>query len=397
METVIDYLKAFKGKQGLYIIRPKSQELMVSLCKKLNYYYSSEIAYIGKAELTKSSHLANRAKQEMGWSNFEGATFVRKIGRYLDFDIKDKTNKDLKEQTRAFICSNFTIECVAFDDGIKVQLKETEYIHKFKPCLNDKKNKNMKIKHFIFFLSLSFFFSLNMNSQCNNYYGKKTFKGNVKEVTEDGVSIDASSKILSINTNIYTKITQFNKLGLPTGYVFAHKNDNYKFTKALFKFDKKGHKIKELRYGLDNKIKNTLSYKYDHKGNEIESRYYIGNFKILDNYETDNYNEKCNLVEKINYFSDGQEWLHYKFIYENEQIIKIVEVNNNSYDLYENDSFGNSLTIKSFNDKGELENETKYIYEYDIIGNWTKRTSIENGKEVWIETRKFVYYNLKNN
>ena len=139
MEAVINYLKAFKDKQGLYIIRPKSQELMVLLCEKLSYNYSSEIAYIGKAERTKSSNLANRAKQEMGWSNFEGATFVRKIGRYLDFDIKDKTNKDLKEKTREFICSNFTIECVAFEDGINVQLKETVYIQEFKPCLNDKK------------------------------------------------------------------------------------------------------------------------------------------------------------------------------------------------------------------------------------------------------------------
>ena len=139
MDTVIYYLKAFKGKQGLYIIRPKSQEFMVSLCNKLNYNYSSEIAYIGKAELTKSSHLANRAKQEMGWSNFEGATFVRKMGRYLDFDIKDKKNKDLQKQTKEFICSNFTIECVSFEDGIYVQLKETEDIQEFKPCLNDKK------------------------------------------------------------------------------------------------------------------------------------------------------------------------------------------------------------------------------------------------------------------
>ena len=139
METVIDYLKAYKGKQGLYIIRPKNQELMVSLCKKLNYNYSSEIAYIGKAAVTEKSDLFIRAKQEMGWSNFEGATFVRKMGRYLDFDIKDKTNKNLQEQTKAFICSNFTIECVAFEDGINVQLKETEYIQEFKPCLNDKK------------------------------------------------------------------------------------------------------------------------------------------------------------------------------------------------------------------------------------------------------------------
>jgi hypothetical protein len=139
MENVIDYLKAYKGKQGLYIIRPKTQELMVSLCEKLNYNYKSEIAYIGKAELTKSSDLYNRAKQEMGWSNFEGATFVRKMGRYLDFDIKDKTNKDFQEKTRAFICTNFTIECIAFDEGINVQTKESEYIQEFKPCLNDKK------------------------------------------------------------------------------------------------------------------------------------------------------------------------------------------------------------------------------------------------------------------
>jgi hypothetical protein len=139
METIINYLEDFKGKQGLYIIRPKSQELLRLICQKLNYEYTSDIAYIGKAALTKTSHLARRARQEMGWSNFEGATYVRKMGRYLDYDIKDKRNKELKEQTKIFICSNFTIECVAFEDGVDIQQKETEYIKHYKPCLNDKK------------------------------------------------------------------------------------------------------------------------------------------------------------------------------------------------------------------------------------------------------------------
>ena len=139
METIINYLEDFKGKQGLYIIRPKSQELLRLICQKLNYEYTSDIAYIGKAELTKTSHLARRATQEMGWSNFEGATYVRKMGRYLDYDIKDKRNKELKEQTEIFICSNFTIECVAFEDGVDIQQKETDYIKHYKPCLNDKK------------------------------------------------------------------------------------------------------------------------------------------------------------------------------------------------------------------------------------------------------------------
>ena len=139
MEKIINYLKDFKGKQGLYIIRPKSQELLRLICQKLNYEYTSDMAYIGKAALTKKSHLAVRAKQEMGWSNFEGATYVRKMGRYLDYNIKDKRNKELKEQTKMFICSNFTIECVAFEDGVDIQQKETEYIKHYKPCLNDKK------------------------------------------------------------------------------------------------------------------------------------------------------------------------------------------------------------------------------------------------------------------
>jgi hypothetical protein len=139
METILNYLNDYKGKQGLYIIRPKSQELLLLICRKLNYEYTSDIAYIGKAELTKTSHLAKRAKQEMGWSNFEGATYVRKMGRYLDYDIKDKRNKELKELTKLFICSNFTIECVAFEVGVDIQQKETEYIKHYKPCLNDKK------------------------------------------------------------------------------------------------------------------------------------------------------------------------------------------------------------------------------------------------------------------
>jgi hypothetical protein len=139
METILNYLKYYKGKQGLYIIRPKSQEILKLICQKLNYEYTSNIAYIGKAEITKTSHLANRAKQEMGWSNFEGATYVRKMGRYLDFDIKDKKNKELREQTKMFICTYFTIECVSFEDGVDIQQKETEYIQRFKPCLNDKK------------------------------------------------------------------------------------------------------------------------------------------------------------------------------------------------------------------------------------------------------------------
>ena len=134
---VDSYLKDFKGKQGLYIIRPKDQKILQKICDELGYTKTSDIAYIGKAELGKSTDLRIRARQEMGYSNFEGATFVRKMGRFLDYDIKDKRNPVLKKNTREFIHKNFNIECIPLEDNI--QQTETEYIQKYKPCLNNNK------------------------------------------------------------------------------------------------------------------------------------------------------------------------------------------------------------------------------------------------------------------
>ena len=137
-ESIELYLSNFKNKQGLYFIKPLNIEVLKDICMVLDYNYTSDIAYIGKASLTRSSDLRIRAKQEMGWSNFEGATFVRKIGLYLGFDVKDKKNKVLREKTKEFICSNFSIECRVFETN-NLQDIETQYIQKLRPCLNVKK------------------------------------------------------------------------------------------------------------------------------------------------------------------------------------------------------------------------------------------------------------------
>lgn len=100
----------------MYIIKARSEETLKKICDELQYCYRSNIAYIGKAAITKSSNLYIRSKQEMGWSNPEGATFVNKIWRYRGFDLKDKNNEQLKLDAKKFICKNFDVECVEFDD-----------------------------------------------------------------------------------------------------------------------------------------------------------------------------------------------------------------------------------------------------------------------------------------
>lgn len=133
----MEELKKYKGKQGLYIITPKNKELLKDICDKLGYEYTSDISYIGKGEVKKTTDLYIRSRQEMGYSNFEGATYVRKMGLYLGFDVKDKKNKDLQQKTREFILENFNIECIVLEDN--VQSMETKYIKELKPCLNNKK------------------------------------------------------------------------------------------------------------------------------------------------------------------------------------------------------------------------------------------------------------------
>lgn len=140
MITVLEYIKNFKKQRGLYIIKPKDAELLKIICNKLNYKYQSNVAYVGKAELTKNSDLYKRSKQEMGWANFDSATFVRKIGTYLGYDIKDKKNKIIKNLTKEFICNNFTIECISLNLSENILEKEKEFIKKYKPCMNIKNN-----------------------------------------------------------------------------------------------------------------------------------------------------------------------------------------------------------------------------------------------------------------
>jgi hypothetical protein len=65
---------------------------------------------------------------------------VRKIGKYLNHDIKDKKNKILQKNTKEFIIENFKIECIILEKDVDVKVSEKALIKEFKPCLNDKYN-----------------------------------------------------------------------------------------------------------------------------------------------------------------------------------------------------------------------------------------------------------------
>lgn len=131
----------FDNQPGVYIIRCVDSDLLCKISTKLLIQPPSTsspphlCAYVGKA-----NNLKKRGKEEMGWANFEAATFVRKMGIYLGLDIADKRNKMLRDATRDFICSCFTIECIPLGvRGADLLMAEQFYIDCLRPCLNVKK------------------------------------------------------------------------------------------------------------------------------------------------------------------------------------------------------------------------------------------------------------------
>jgi hypothetical protein len=52
-DEILRELICFSGKHGLYIIRPKTQEVLKTICQKLGFEYKSDIAYIGKGARQK--------------------------------------------------------------------------------------------------------------------------------------------------------------------------------------------------------------------------------------------------------------------------------------------------------------------------------------------------------
>ena len=141
-QKIIDYLKRYKGESGLYIIRIKKNKrgTLKKICSSIDLPYKSDVAYVGKGAKLKTTDLYVRSRQEMGWSNFSGATFVKKIGRYLKLDVLDKKNKMLQLSTRNFILETFDIECKILPKGKNLLDWETEHIKQLHACLNNKKN-----------------------------------------------------------------------------------------------------------------------------------------------------------------------------------------------------------------------------------------------------------------
>jgi hypothetical protein len=181
-------------------------------------------------------------------------------------------------------------------------------------------------------------------------------KGNVIKQTTYYEGAQQPTYIKNITRNAAGKVLTETSKKFPENEIY--------YPKSIFKYDVKNNVIESYtEFGSGLFSKKTHQYTYNAKG-KIEKEYINSVSPSMTGEGDDNISNT----------------LVYKYD-EKDRIIAIMDENGNVGNTYSFDAQGN-LT---------KEDEKEFIYEYDQKGNWTKKTTITEGKNYCVEERTYVY------
>ena len=222
--------------------------------------------------------------------------------------------------------------------------------------------------------------------QCKSDLEKENIQGNVKKIIETGIFVKEGTNEIN-----YIQTTNYDNKGKALGYTFAHKNDKLKPTKTIFEFNKKGHKVRENRFDLNDQLEDYITYKYDSRGNVVKEKYFIFGGH-LDSYSLYEYNSTSDRIESKTFYSNGALWLWHKSTYQDGKLIEVFDPQDSTSLKFTNDIHGNKIQYVEYDKFGAEKKVNVYAYAYDDKSNWTKKTTYINGEIYWIDERQYEYY-----
>jgi hypothetical protein len=208
------------------------------------------------------------------------------------------------------------------------------------------------------------------------------------QTTTDLTKAGLKGKVSFISCSEYKLVEKFGEIEKGSFYF-----------KDTYKYDEKGNKIESNFYDADGSLSHKVTSKYDEKRNEIEvNGYYAdGSLFYKDTYK---YDEKGNKIERNSYYADGS--LSHKVTYKYDEKGYMIESNRYNYkgnkgsfdskDTYKYDEKGNKIESNFYDAEGSLFYKYTYKYEFDKIGNWIKQTTITDGKPTELNERVIEYY-----
>jgi hypothetical protein len=232
-------------------------------------------------------------------------------------------------------------------------------------------------------------------------------------LVKKGISIDTIKYRKGRGANF-----KFNKKGFEIEYSLYFPNPNRDRVTKL-EYNESERLMKSKYYSNEGKFKWEYTYEYDDKGNLIKSLTKSFNNKSFESYSLYFYNNNNLKIEERNYEWNDSTYSKTTYEYDkNQNKIKTVEYEwgndivstelyqynlNNKIKIvteldangdivgsneYEYDKFNNKIKISSLMEKSF----TEFYYEFDSLNNWTKKTTMVNGEETEILTRKIEYY-----
>lgn len=189
-------------------------------------------------------------------------------------------------------------------------------------------------------------------------------------------------------------IWKYNEEGHPVERILKGKGGGTKW-KTVNEFDSAGRKIHTVRRSPEgDKIQET-ELERNEKGWVTEERRYnsAGSLERRTKYVRD---EEGRVARETDYDDSGTEVGRFTFVYNEDGERTQVKKFGGSGDLqrwrdYEYNDHGHMTKEVHKNPKGGTKEEFTYRYEYDDKGNWTRRTTLRNGKPHRITERSYSY------
>ncbi|MBK6344552.1 MAG: hypothetical protein IPF68_01240 [Bacteroidales bacterium] len=223
--------------------------------------------------------------------------------------------------------------------------------------------------------------------------------------------LNLSGKISSINEKTYQPIISEDVISKGR-MVQWHRNV----------FNSMGNKVEDLKFRADSSIDKKYVYSYTNEGFRKDLCIYSGDnlltLKIEYKYDSEgrllkdvSFNDKGQIEKEIAYLYGKDDFLtEVNILNPNGELQKKVRyvysssgfmAESNQYKAngelerritYLQDLKGNNIEEKTYSFEGILLTSVLYKYEYDVWGNWIKKTSFSNEKPVSITERKIIYF-----
>lgn len=258
-------------------------------------------------------------------------------------------------------------------------------------------------------------------AQSKTDWEQLSLKGKVKSLQTKQTHRYKNKGVFTPWENSYGYLTRFNTTGYHTEYNEFLANDslNYRitytyipkekkaelryFNKELkptihktYLYDTKGNHIDQLEYAIDGQQDRRYMYTYDDRGNVLTITGYKkdGSISSKTTYQYDNKNRRTDyLLETPGYANSSR-----KFVYDDKgNLVEEFWYNGKGATDFRfvrsYDAQGNKIEETSYKGNGQPVGTTRYTYEYDKKGNWTKKTDLtEDGTDFHTETRTITYY-----